>query len=246
MRTFLNKQCRRLLVAGAGAWVLHGIACAQYQNKPNLLDEGGTNPGMVLNELRLPAPGVVGTFYLTDTWNTGNVHLGGNRVLKGFPLKYDLEHNLLEIKADSQVRVCPAGQLERFEWTDAVTGNRRVFLNGVPYTYPGGQRATGVLELLTDGGLQLLAQARTDVQPPTYTPAVDMGRREARVEVKEKLWVATQKALREWPARGDKNAVLFGAHAEKVMAFVKTNRLKFNRRDDAARIVAYYNSLAGG
>jgi len=246
MPTRLRKRFWRLLVAGAGAWVLHGTACAQFQNKSNILDEGGTNPGMVLNELRLPAPGVVGSFYLADNWNTGNVYLAQNRVLKGFPLKYDLEHNLLEIKADSQVRVCPAGQLERFEWTDGATGHRRVFLNGVAYTYPDGQRATGVLELLTDGSLQLLAQARADVQPPTYTPAVDMGRREARIAIKEKLWVATRQALREWPARGDKNAGLFGAHAEKVMAFVKTNRLKFNRRDEAARIVAYYNSLAGG
>ncbi len=246
MRTLLNKQFWRLLVAGAGAWVLHGTACAQFQNKQNMLDEGGTNPGMVLNELRLPAPGVVGSFYLADNWNMGDVYLAQNRVLKGFPLKYDLEHNLLEIKADSQVRVCPAGQLEKFEWTDGATGNRRVFLNSVPYTYPDGQWATGVLELLTDGPLQLLVQARADVQPPTYTPAVDMGRREARIAIKEKLWVATRQALREWPTRGDKNAGLFGAHAEKVMAFVKTNRLKFNRRDDAARIVAYYNSLAGG
>ncbi|HEX8532093.1 MAG TPA: hypothetical protein VF646_18790, partial [Cytophagales bacterium] len=139
-----------------------------------------------------------------------------------------------------------AGQLEKFEWTDGATGRRRVFLNGAPYTYAGGQRATGVLELLTDGALQLLAQARADVQPPTYTPAVDMGRRDARVEIKEKLWVASNKALREWPARADKGAELFGAHAEKVMAFVKTNRLKFSRREDAVRIVAYYNSLAGG
>ncbi len=246
MPTRLNKRFWRLLAAGAGAWVLHGTACAQFQNKTNMLDEGGTNPGLVLNELRLPAPGVTGTFYLADDWHTGNVYLGRNRTLNGYPLKYDLEHNLLEIKADSQVRVCPAGQLEKFEWTDGATGNRRVFLNGAPYTYPNGGRTTGVLELLTDGPLQLLVQARADVQPPTYTPAVDMGRREARVAVKEKLWAATGKSLREWPARGDKTADLFGAHAGQVTAFVKTNRLKFNKREDAVRIVTYYNSLAGG
>lgn len=246
MPILLRKRFWRLLAAGAGTWVLYGTACAQFQNKQNILDEGGTNPGLVLNELRLPAPGVVGTFYLADQWNTGDVYLGPNRVLNGYPLRYDLEHNLLEIKADSQVRVCPAGQLEKFEWTDGSSGNRRVFLNGAPYTCPDGRRATGVLELLTNGPLQLLAQAAISVQPPTYTPAVDLGRREARIDVTEKLWVASGKALREWSARGDKNAGLFGARAEKVMAFAKTNRLKFNKREDAARIVAYYNSLTGG
>jgi|GEM_PF-3937964 len=60
------------------------------QNKVAILNDGGTNPGMIIDELRPRLPDSTGTFYISDTWQTGNVYLDKHRTLKNYPLKYDL------------------------------------------------------------------------------------------------------------------------------------------------------------
>src|SRR5690606_18597920 len=89
------------------------LMLAQDNNTQVFVIDHMTNPGEALEEIRLPPSSLEGSFYIEEEWQTGNVFLKKNQILKNFPLRYDLENELLELKTHDIVKVCKPEMLSK-------------------------------------------------------------------------------------------------------------------------------------
>jgi len=212
------------------------------QNKVAILDDAGTNPGLVIDELRPKAPDVTGTFYIADEWQPGNVHLNRNRSLKNYPLKYDLEHNILEINTKEGIKICPLATIETFEWINRNGDTLRFFNSGIlPAARSFGGAA--LFERVADGKALLLAYYQTEVLAPVYVTGIDMGRKDHKIVQKVSYYLAVGNELFMLHSNRDKNKLAFGTYAEQVVDYARKNQLRFTNRNDLIRIIVYFNSL---
>ena len=76
------------------------------------------NGDATIDEIKLPPPSIVGSFYIKDDWSVGNVKLTSGLTVKNCDLKFDLENNLLEIKIDNVIKVSYPEQFMEFTWFD--------------------------------------------------------------------------------------------------------------------------------
>lgn len=210
------------------------------QNKVAILDDAGTNPGLVIDELRPKPPEMMGSFYLADQWQTGNVYLDSKRNLKNYLLKFDLKNNVLEIKAGETIKVCPLTRLERFEWID-VSGDTLRFLNSEKLAAAQNASVAGVLEVLEKGSMTLLASYQTEVRQPTYVTGIDVGRKEPRIDKKAVYYLLWNDRLCPLTASKARIEECLGGQAEPLTTYAKQNHLKLTRRADLIQLVRQFN-----
>ncbi|MEQ8927830.1 MAG: hypothetical protein RLO81_18580 [Fulvivirga sp.] len=205
-------------------------------------DTKSNNPGEVIDLLPLPPPKLEGTFYLNDEWIVGDLWLKNNKVIKGFPLKYDLKNQLLEINTEHGIKVCQLPLIEKFvikePLKDSVKYYNTSVVNNVTFDLP-----QGICEVLVNDKVKVLKYQYLEIKEATYNAAINMGERNDKVLKKERLYAVVRDEVFELKNKVGKNEEVFGDKTAQVEDFAKKNGLKLKEDAEIIKVFEYYNSL---
>lgn len=177
-----------------------------------------------------------------EVWHEGKIALEKGDTLKGL-VKYDMQQDIVQYTlTDKVIETYTPRKILFFEIFDSSVHKWRQFYS-LPYTLTGVYRAPVLFELLEEGKMTLLS--REALEYKTYSSPYYVGGYNRLVLV-TKFFLLNEKGNIE-PFVGNKRDLLelMGKKADDVSEFMKTNRLDFTDKYDLAKIVQYYNSLAG-
>ncbi|WP_161890092.1 hypothetical protein [Pontibacter russatus] len=183
---------------------------------------------------------VEGSVYLNDEWRQGSLYTSAGQVLENIPIKYDIRHDVMEVKTEDGVKVLSGMYIKRFEWVDKENQEKALFLNCKDFGL--NERIyAGFFRVVVPGAkVQLLSHTELQVQEANYTPILDVGDKKAEILKKEKFYISDGKQVLELK---DKNAFkIFGPEEGEMKQYAKKSRLKISKRNDAALLLAHYNT----
>ena len=146
----------------------------------------GFRVGEMLYGLPAPSGNVVGDVYLSNNWNQSKIQLYENgKIISGFPVKYNLKSDVIEIKSKTGIKILTASKVKTFVILDSISQEERYFVNAMELRHDG-TPLTGFLEVIVDGNTPLLKRTYLFEKEPTYNPALDVGSRDTKILKKEK------------------------------------------------------------
>lgn len=232
---------KKILIS-ATILALASMTVAQTLSEVTIID-GTVNPGGVIDEVKLPPPKVVGTYYLNDEWQIGEVTMA-KFIFKNYPLKYNIEGGYLEILVEGQPKVCDSNLFESFKWVNQIGDSSR--FKHCRYYESGTPCMKGVYEIVYEkDGLQLLSKTEVYERDPTYVAALNTGDRNVKLIKRESFYLARGNKVKEISASKKQNEGVFGDQYDEVLDYAKKERLKFNNREDLVRIIDFYSTFTG-
>lgn len=227
------------------ALVLSSV-CMHAQNAPgietsiNRLEQNTFNSHQMLMGRKMPPAGTKGDYYLNPHWQDGFITLKTGQTIQKYPLKYDIENDMLEIKANKEVKILRGERVASFTWKDAVSQQEVQFINSHAYKLEG-TPLLGFFELVVDGDVQLLSKVEADVKDPTYVEGLDVGKRYSEIVKKEVFYLSDEsKALTKIKKKKDLWQY-FGEEKNAVKQYMKEQKLGVNDKADLAKIVSFFN-----
>ena len=182
------------------------------------------------------------TDWPSELWHDGKIVLVDGDTLKGL-IKYDFPQNLIQcIVNNKQAEIYTARKVLFFEiFDETVHKYRRFFV--LPYSNASNYKSPVFFELLGEGNITMLS--REFLEYKTFNSAFYSGSYTRLVQTYQYYLMKKDGTIEHF--RGNKNDLLalMGSKANIVDKYIKANRLDFNDKYDLARIVVYYNSLAG-
>ncbi|MEQ8713254.1 MAG: hypothetical protein RIC80_09555 [Cyclobacteriaceae bacterium] len=198
--------------------------------------------GDIMRGLKPPPPEVIGDYYLHTDWKEGNVLLfQDNMTIEGYPLKYDIYNDLLEIETEEGVKVIEGYRVKSFVWRKN-NGKPTYFLSARNYRSET-EEISGFFEVLVDGEMPLFLKTNIRVKEPHYYEGIDVGSRDYEI-VKDKEYYYASGRVVEALSRNKKGLLLAFADKEEEMAsFFKQNKISFKDEGDLMESFMYYNKL---
>jgi hypothetical protein len=174
-----------------------------------------------------------------DLWNDGKVVLETGDTIRGL-VKYDLQ-DLLQVKHDSRLESFSARKVVFFEIFDQTYKRYRNFYS-LPYSPSGGYKTPIFFEALTEGKITVLTREKVEYR--TYSsPFFYYGGYSSRMVLVNTYYLLKENGIIEqFSARRNDWYDLMGSRQNEIHAYVKDNRLDFDRKYDLKRIIDYYNS----
>ncbi|WP_020530705.1 hypothetical protein [Flexithrix dorotheae] len=178
-------------------------------------------------------------------WHRGEIDLTSGETLKG-EVKYDLENDNLVFKSGNMVRSYNATRVEAWQIVDALTKTIRYFYT-LPYSTDGSSyKKPTFFELLSEGEpISLLAKEKVvEKVENTYDPYWFGGRNvRVAVQVDDYYLINGQGQIAHCRPDEDSLMKFMGDQSKVVKKFIKSNKLKIERRADMIQIIDFYNSL---
>jgi len=208
-----------------------------------LSDKDGLGKSDMLYGIPHPPGGVVGNSYLVDEWNVSTLLLfETEKMLEGYPVKYDIKTNVIEIKSGKDVKVMDGNKVKSMVWYARDSLNY-YFVNASAYTLDGAP-LSGFLEIIIDGPTPLFKRTTVHEKEPTYIQAFDVGSRDRKIYKKDAFYYSSGGKLTKIT---NKKTLLpaFGEYAADVEEFIKTNKLDIGKQRGLAKAFEYYNTKNG-
>lgn len=194
--------------------------------------------------LAAPPGRVVGNTYIDQKWNMGSVLIAEkNTPIEGYPMKYDIKAQNLEIKTVAGVRLLDVKKIGHVVWVDSLTKQPHYFVNAARYKEDG-TPLVGLLEVVVDGQRSLLKRTVLSVKTPTYVAALDVGNRDTEISKKTKFFYSEGENVVEVTSK-KKLLESFGDQGDEVKKFMKLNKLDVNQENHLSHIFEFYNSKVG-
>jgi hypothetical protein len=175
-----------------------------------------------------------------ELWHEGKMVLTSGDTLKGL-LKYDLQQDLVQytVNNNSSPDAFTARKVLFFEIFDTSVSRYRRFF-ALPFASSPGYKTPVFFELLEEGKMTLLAREFLEFRNSGSMYVT------GRLVLSHKYFFMKENGeIEEFSgSRGDL-LDLMGKHSDKVEKFIRANRLRFEYKEDFARIIDYYNSLFG-
>ncbi len=175
-----------------------------------------------------------------ELWHEGKVVLESNDTIKGV-VKYDLQSDLLQIKAKNQLESFTARKVLFFEIFDTTVKRYRQFYS-LPYSQNNTYKTPIFFELLSEGKLTLLTREKLEYRTVS-SPYYYYGTYSRLVLVNKYFLLKPNGNIEDFEGRKSDWLSLMENKEEDVKAFAKENRLDFDDKYELTRIVEYYNSL---
>lgn len=176
-----------------------------------------------------------------ELWHEGKLVLTSGDTLRGM-LKYDLQQDLVQytINNNTSPDVFTARKILFFEIFDNSAGHYRRFF-ALPFASTPGYKTPVFFELLEEGKMTLLAREFLE-----YRNSGSMYITGRLVLSHKYFFMKENGDIEEF--KGSRNDLLdlMGKKADQVEKFIRANRLRYEYKEDFARIVDYYNSLFEG
>ncbi len=225
----------------AVALLLTNIYCrAQVEEADQTLIFQPFPTGMIETK-SLPPATIEGTYYIEDSWQVGNILLKDDNTVKQTPLKYDLEHNTMEIYTKRGVKILYSDRIKQFSWTNT-HGITQYFVNTDIFE-SNEDIPAGFFEIITEGPYTLVDKKDIKYIEPNYSEIHDAGNKNGRYVHADKFYYITGNKVFTIP-KGKKSFLsIFGDKSAKIAAYMKENRFGHKDRYHLRKIFEYYNSL---
>lgn len=186
-------------------------------------------------------PGIViGDNYLDKKWNTATILLyQSETMIEGYPVKYDVKNDLLEIQSRSGIKVLEGKKIKNLVWVDSITTQPHYFVNGGEYRYEN-SKLLGLLEVIVDGQIPLLKRSELNTKKPNYNAALDVGTRDTKIYFKDVFLYARGKELFIVKNKEDVLKAA-GDRSAEVEAFIKENKLNTNKQPGLKQVFEFLN-----
>lgn len=182
-----------------------------------------------------------GDYYLEESWLMGHVMLNTGFEIKDIPIRYDLYNHYLEIKFDKSIKVLNESRIESFR-TFERSGSEKKYINASTFKLED-VPLLGFYEVLAEGECNLLKKTKIKIKEPDYVPAFDMGSMDTEIIKKTDYFLAFDETVYPIANGNNKNLAHFKEHKAVLKDYIKSNKLRFKRPDDAIKIVDFYNRL---
>jgi len=229
------------------SYLVKGQDLNRNLNLANGMKGAGSNFGYI-TQIHSKPESTKGSVYLIDDWLIGNIYLKKGVLdnidkLDSLPLKYDLEHGLLEIKTPTDIKVLKLDQIERIEWLNRffqlskyINIDRTVKADGIPLT--------GLFESLVEGNaVSLILKTELEVIKANYNVALDVGEKSDKIIKKERLYLIRGSEAFEITNTGKKILSYLENKKAYLQEFVKREKLSYKKKDDIIRIIKEYNRV---
>ena len=133
--------------------------------------------------------GSKGKFFLDNKWRNADVYFRSGLVVKDYPVRYDIQFNLLEVRIGEDIRVLPIGKMIKYEFLDPTTGRIVVHGSGRDFRTEHGTPMSGLCEIYERGVWAMLTKINYSIKDPDYIKEFDVGNKE------EKLFIDTDRYL---------------------------------------------------
>ncbi len=241
--SFLVLQFFALISVGYGQSVVpNNIRAANTLDR--LVDLDGLSNADMLYGIPLPEGKVIGDTYLDVQWKAASILLyDKDKLIEGFPVRYDIHLNELEIKAKNGVKVLKGDKVKSFVWIDSLTNSPIYFVNAKEFKNEYNVTITGFFQVLTDGSLPLFKKTNVDVKKADYNVQLNVGSLDDKILKKHELYAVKGHRVIEVPSSKKKLLPLFGDKSKDVEKFIKENALTTNKEYHLTNIFKHYNSL---
>lgn len=181
--------------------------------------------------------------YIQEQWSQGRVFLVSGEVLENSMLRFDLNHQQLEIKHGKNISICNARLYTGFEWHDKTTGLSTRYVKRIVPNQKGLRTGHRLFKLVYEGEhIQLLQ--RMDITRD------QKNRRKSPVDEDYLQSLKTQEfyMLTDTGLHGlhhkkrAQSFAHFGPLEEQVRDYVKVNDYRLDREADLLEIIQYYDS----
>ncbi|MFZ1806779.1 MAG: hypothetical protein WAU36_06145 [Cyclobacteriaceae bacterium] len=244
MKFNITLICLGLALLSCNSWAQNALPSQMKirNTLEGMSDLGGLGQSDMFQGVDIEAGRILGDYYLDAKWNTSSVLMyGSGKVIEGYPVKYDIEGNSLEVKVGAQIKLIKVSRVESLIWYDSITNVPRAFVNAKDYS-ENGVELNGLLEVLVDGDIPLIKKTTIWVKRPDYVIAFDVGSKDTQINKREVFYYAKGKELFEIKKKKELIA-LFGDKGDEVNRFIKVNQLNVKEQRGLASAFLHYNSL---
>lgn len=208
----------------------------------NLFDANRLGISDILYGIPLEPGRVLGNAYLNADWKrTALLLYDGDKMIEGYPSRYEIEQDQFEIRASGKVKILDGKKVKSFVWVDSLTKAPHYFVNGKDFKNRADLPLSGFYEVLTEGALTLLSKVEVIVKKPTYNEKLDVGNRDKRIVKRTAFFYSVNGTVDELPGSKKKFFPVFGEHAEAIQEFVQLNSLSLDKPDHLKAIFDHYN-----
>jgi hypothetical protein len=201
-------------------------------------------PSDLLYGIPLPEKKLIGDAYLDLNWRSGSIMLyGTEKMLEGYPVRYDLLREEMEVKAKNGVKVIEGKKIKSFVWVDSLTKKPQYFINSKEYKSADDVALLGFYQIMADGKLPLFKNTDAVIKEANYSVQFDVGNRDDQILKKEKLFYAREGKVYPVPGSRKKLIAVFPDHQEEVAKFIRINALSLSDESHVEKIFQHYNSL---
>jgi len=200
--------------------------------------------GEVLYGVPQPEGKVVGDTYLNTNWMMSTLLLyDREKLLKGFPVRYDIQLDELEIKGKSGVKVLRGDKVKSFVLIDSLTNGPLYYVNAGEFKNAENVALLGFFQVLADGPKPLFKKTSITIKRANYKVQFDVGSRDDKILKKYDYFTLQDNIVAELPSAKKKLLLFFGDHAAEVEKFIDVNSLSINKENHLKAIFEHYNSL---
>ena len=208
-----------------------------------LFDYNGIDEGDILYGIPLPEGKVVGDTYMDTHWRNANVMLyEKEKLIEGFPMRYDIHLDELEFKSKSGIKVLAGSKVKSFVWADSITRTPAYFINGKSFRNEDDVPYTGFFEVLEEGSVSLLKKTYISVRKADYNVAMNVGSRDDKILKKNRYYVLKENRLVELPSSRKKFLSIFNDNP-RLDEYIRQNSLSVTDEHDLKLIMSQYNSV---
>jgi len=189
----------------------------------------------------LPPATIEGNFYIEDSWQVGDIMLKDRQTLTQTPLKYDLEHNVMEIYTKQGVKILYSDKINQFSWVNT---------SGLTQRYVNTDRfsaedivLSGFFEIITEGKFTLVSKNNIEYIEPNYSEMHDAGNINGRYVHSVKLYYIDNNEVYKVPRSKKAFLKIFGSQASEISSFIKEEKYGHKDRYHLRKIFEFYNAL---
>jgi hypothetical protein len=209
-----------------------------------LTDLDGINTGDILYGIPLPEGKTVGDTYLNTHWKKSSILLyDDQKLIEGFPVRYDILTDELEIKSTKGIKVLKGSKIKSFVWIDSLSKTPDFFVNAKDFNDSDNVPYSGFFQVLADGSLPLFKKTLIDIKKADYNIQFNVGSPDDKILKKSEFYALKENNVIEIPASRKKLVTLFGEKSEQMEQFIKENNLSSMKEDQLKIIFEHYNSL---
>jgi hypothetical protein len=242
MKTFFSAI---VLLLSASHLMAQGTAIPSNIRAINTLEDlTQLTPNEVLYGIPLPPKKLVGDSYLVAHWRKTNILLYTKEtLLEGYPVRYDLLRDELEVNSKSGIKVLEAKRVKSFVWLDSITMQPEYFINAGEYKNTDKGKLLGFFLIMVDGKLPLFKKTVATIKEADYNVQFSVGSRDDKIIKKDLLFYARDGVVCQLPKSRKKVFSVFGDKAKAMEEFVKTNSLDATDTGDLKKMFIHFNSL---
>ena len=184
-----------------------------------------------------------GTYYWSDEWNQGAAMMIDGKKLDGFPLKFDLLAQTLEIQAGGDIKVLPVDLIKEFkisaklgEYTPFRTYK---FIRIDMHFSPEFDDPSFYVVVYEGKKLNVLLDYEIEVMKPNYVAILDAGSVNPTIVKKERYKFFDGDKLVEMPTKKKAMISLLTPYKSDVADFIKQEKISLKKWDDLVKLFTY-------